>query len=244
MPTLPPPEVLARRIRQLAAGLGFTDLGFARRVPPADRAHLARWLALGRHGEMAYMARHGEKRVDPEALVPGTLSVISVRLDYLHAAARPMEELLADPERAAISRYALGRDYHKVLRGRLRALARAIAAEYGPFGYRVFVDSGPVLEKALAREAGLGWIGKHTNLIHPRGGSWFFLGELYTDLPLAPDRPPVPDRCGSCTRCLTACPTGAIVAPYQLDARLCISYLTIEHRGPIPESLRPRIGNR
>lgn len=235
---------IARRIRAHAADLGFADLGFARGVPPEDEAHLERWLELGRHGTMHYMARHGRKRSRPALLVPGTLTVISVRMDYLHRDAQPIEALLGDPKRAAISRYALGRDYHKVLRGRLLSLARRIAGEVGPFGHRVFVDSAPVLEKALAREAGLGWIGKHTNLIHPRAGSWFFLGEIYTDLDLPSDRPPEPDRCGTCTRCLAACPTGAILAPYQLDARRCISYLTIENRGPIPLELRPLLGNR
>ncbi len=235
---------LARRIRAHAHALGFSDLGFARGVPAEDEAHLERWLELGRHGEMAYMARHGRKRSRPSLLRPGTLTVICARMDYLHRDAQPIEALLAAPQRAAISRYALGRDYHKVVRRRLLALARRIAAEIGPFGHRVFVDSAPVLERALAREAGLGWIGKHTNLIHPRGGSWFFLGEIYTDLDLASDRNPEPDRCGTCTRCLSACPTGAIVAPYQLDARRCISYLTIENRGPIPLELRPMVGNR
>lgn len=244
MARIPDPAAFAHRIRQQAAALGFADLGFARGVRPEDEAHLERWLELGRHGSMAYMARHGQKRTRPALLFPGTLTVISVRMDYLHQDALPIEALLATPERAAISRYALGRDYHKVLRTRLLRLAQWIAGEIGPFGYRVFVDSAPVLERALAREAGLGWIGKHTNLIHPRAGSWFFLGEIYTDLDLPPDRAPEPNRCGTCTRCLAACPTGAIVAPYELDARRCISYLTIENRGPIPLALRPLIGNR
>lgn len=244
MSRIPDPPAFIRRLRAEAHALGFADLGFASGVPPEDEAHLERWLVLGRHGEMAYMARHGRKRTRPALLLPGTLTVISVRMDYLHRDALPIERLLADPTRAAISRYALGRDYHKVLRHRLLALARWMAAEIGPFGYRVFVDSAPVLEKALAREAGLGWIGKHTNLIHPRAGSWFFLGEIYTDLDLRSDREREPNRCGTCHRCVPACPTGAIIAPYELDARRCISYLTIEQRGPIPESLRPLIGNR
>jgi epoxyqueuosine reductase len=189
------------------------------------------------------MQRHGTARTRPATLVPGTLSVVSVRLDYWPARAAPAAAVLADPDLAYVSRYALGRDYHRLMRNRLQSLATRIAARIGPFGYRAFVDSAPVLEKALARNAGLGFIGKHTNLIDTDGGSWFFLGELYTDLPLAPDAP-ASAHCGSCTACLPACPTGAIVAPYQLDARLCISYLTIELKGAIPERLRTPMGNR
>jgi len=191
---------------------------------------------------MDWMQRHGTRRSRPGALVQGTASVISVRLDYLTDAA-DMAATLADPALAYVSRYALGRDYHKVLRQRLQRLAGRIESVAGPFGHRVFTDSAPVLEKPLARNAGLGWIGKHTNLINAGAGSWFFLGELYTDLPLPADAPGQ-DHCGTCSRCIEACPTGAIVAPYQLDARLCISYLTIEHAGPIPEALRPLLGNR
>lgn len=223
--------------------LGFQSVGITHIDLRDDEAALNRWLALGRHGEMDYMARHGEKRSRPDALVPGTLSVISARMDYLPADAAPMQETLDDPHLAYVSRYALGRDYHKVLRARLQSLADRIASVAGPFGHRVFTDSAPVLEKPLARNAGLGWIGKHTNLIDAKTGSWFFLGELYTDLPLAPDAPAT-GHCGTCSRCIPACPTGAIVAPYELDARLCISYLTIELHGPIPEPLRPLIGNR
>jgi epoxyqueuosine reductase len=174
--------------------------------------------------------------------VPGTVRIISARMSYWPGKARDAREALADQTSGYVARYALGRDYHKVLRGRLRKLADAVAARIGTFGYRVFVDSAPVLEKALARDAGLGWIGKHTNLLD-RDGSWFLLGELYTDLPLPPDAP-VMEHCGSCRACLDVCPTGAIVAPYELDARRCISYLTIELRGSIPEALRPAIGNR
>jgi epoxyqueuosine reductase len=192
---------------------------------------------------MDYMARHGLRRSRPDELVPGTVRVISARMDYLSEKARPSTELLSEPELALISRYALGRDYHKVLRKRLQQLAQRIADQTGPFGYRVFVDSAPVLEKALAEKAGLGWIGKHSNLLNRRAGSWFFLGEIYTDLPLPLDSP-AENHCGDCTRCIEACPTGAIVGPYRVDARRCISYLTIELRGPIPEELRPLLGNR
>jgi len=189
------------------------------------------------------MERHGLRRARPQELVPGTLRVISARMDYLPPNARPATEVLHDPTLGYVSRYALGRDYHKVLRRRLARLAERIEAEVAGTRYRVFVDSGPVLEKAFARNAGLGWIGKHTNLIHSRAGSWFFLGEILTDLPLPVDAPAT-NHCGSCRACIDVCPTGAIVAPYELDARLCISYLTIELRGPIPVELRRAIGNR
>jgi epoxyqueuosine reductase len=236
------PADLVERIRAWGAELGFQQVGIAGTELAPDAARLAAWLAAGYHGEMAWMARHGAKRTEPAALVPGTRSVISVRLDYLPET-MPMEAVLADPERAYVSRYALGRDYHKLMRNRLQHLADRIADAIGPFGHRVFTDSAPVLEKPLARNAGLGWIGKHTCLIHTRAGSWFFLGEIYTDLALPADAP-ARDHCGTCDRCLRACPTGAIVAPYRLDARRCISYLTIEHPGPIPEPLRPLLGNR
>jgi epoxyqueuosine reductase len=192
---------------------------------------------------MAWMARHGARRSRPVELVPGTVTVISVRMDYLPPAAVDPQAVLDDGELGYVSRYALGRDYHKLMRGRLQSLADRMQAEVGPFGYRAFTDSAPVLEKALARDAGLGWIGKHTNLLSRDAGSWFFLGELYTDLPLPVDAPPSA-HCGSCTACLDVCPTQAIVAPYELDARRCISYLTIEHPGAIPENLRPAFGNR
>ena len=192
---------------------------------------------------MTWMSRHGRKRSRPASLVPDTRSVISVRLDYLPESPAAAWRQLSVPTGAYLSRYALGRDYHRVLRRRLQRLADRIEQEAGPFGYRVFCDSAPVLEKPLARGAGLGWIGKHTNLINRRAGSFFFLGEIYTDLPLPIDNP-ASDHCGSCRACIDICPTGAIVAPYQLDARLCISYLTIEHAGPIPERLRPALGNR
>jgi epoxyqueuosine reductase len=240
---LPDLTALARGIRAWGQELGFGALGIARASLPEDEAWLKRWLALGRHGEMTWMARHGTRRSRPAELVPGTLTVIAARMDYLPAGSAPPEHVLADPALGYISRYALGRDYHKVLRARLQRLADRIGAAAGPFGYRVFTDSAPVLEKALARDAGLGWIGKHTNLLSRDAGSWFFLGEIYTDLPLPTNSAPT-EHCGSCTACIEACPTGAIVAPYELDARLCISYLTIEHPGAVPEPLRPAFGNR
>jgi epoxyqueuosine reductase len=231
------------RLVEHAAALGFQQLGVAGIDLAADESRLARWLAEGRHGGMTYMARHGRLRSRPAELVPGTVRVISVRMDCCAPDAAPATTVLADPALGYVARYALGRDYHRIVRSRLGKLARRLAAEIGPFGYRAFVDSAPVMEKPLARNAGLGWIGKHTNLINPRAGSLFVLGELYTDLPLPVDAPEA-DHCGSCTACLPACPTGAITAPYQLDARLCISYLTIEHHGPIPEVLRAPMGNR
>ena len=235
-------ERLAGEIKQLGRDLGFAKLGVAATTLDADERNLERWLALGRHGAMSYMQRHGRKRSRPADLVPGTVRVISARMSYLPEGARNAREALADPTTGYVARYALGRDYHKVLRRRLQRLADAIADRIGEFGYRVFVDSAPVLEKALAREAGLGWIGKHTNVLD-RDGSWFLLGELYTDLPLPADAP-VTEHCGTCRACIDVCPTQAIVAPYQLDARRCISYLTIELRGSIPEPLRAAIGNR
>jgi epoxyqueuosine reductase len=236
------PAELAERIREWGAALGFQSIGFSDIELAADEAHLNAWLDAGMHGEMDYMARHGTRRSRPAELVPGTLRVVSARMDYWPDAAGA-DAVLADPALGYISRYALGRDYHKLLRRRLQQLAERIEAEAGPFGYRVFTDSAPVLEKALAQKAGLGWIGKHSNLIDKRSGSWFFLGEIYTDLPLPTEAPPS-NHCGTCSRCIPACPTGAIVAPYRVDARRCISYLTIELHGPIPEPLRPAIGNR
>jgi epoxyqueuosine reductase len=235
-------ERLAGEIKQLGRDLGFSKLGVAETNLEADEARLERWLALGRQGSMSYMGRHGRKRTRPAELVPGTVRVLSARMSYWPDGVRDAREALADPTTGYVARYALGRDYHKVLRARLQRLADAIAERVGEFGYRVFVDSAPVLEKALARDAGLGWIGKHTNLLD-RDGSWFVLGELYTDLPLPPDAP-VTEHCGTCRACLDVCPTQAIVAPFELDARRCISYLTIELRGAIPEALRPAIGNR
>ena len=235
-------ERLAAEIKQLGRDLGFSKLGVAAASLDADEARLERWLAMGHHGTMSYMERHGRKRSRPADLVPGTVTIISARMSYWPATAHDARAALADPTTGYVARYALGRDYHKVLRRRLQRLADAISERVGEFGYRVFVDSAPVLEKALARNAGLGWIGKHTNLLD-RDGSWFLLGELYTDLPLPPDTP-VTEHCGSCRACIDVCPTQAIIAPYELDARKCISYLTIELRGSIPEQLRPAIGNR
>jgi len=234
---------LSARIRQWGRELGFQQVGITATQLDDDEAHLLNWLDAGRHGEMDYMARHGLKRSRPAELQAGTLRVISARMDYDPPQARDSWEVIEDANLGYISRYALGRDYHKVLRTRLQKLAERIAGEIGPFGYRAFVDSAPVLEKALARNAGLGWIGKHTNLINKQAGSWFFLGELYTDLPLPVDDA-AEDHCGTCTRCIEICPTQAIVGPQQLDARRCIAYLTIELRGSIPVELRPLIGNR
>lgn len=236
-------EDLAVQIKTWGRELGFQQVGITGTDLSEDETHLQRWLDAGRHGDMDYMARHGERRSRPDALRPGTVSVISARMDYLPVNARDAWSVIDDTELGFISRYALGRDYHKVLRRRLQQLAERIEAHIGDFGYRAFVDSAPVLEKALARNAGLGWIGKHTNLIHRRAGSWFFLGELYTDLPLPADAPAT-EHCGSCTACIDVCPTAAIVGPWELDARRCISYLTIEHRGPIPEVFRKAMGNR
>jgi epoxyqueuosine reductase len=232
---------LAADIKRWGRDLGFAEIGIAGIDLSAEEPHLRRWLQRQFQGDMHYMGRHGLKRCHPEHLVPGTLRVICGRMDYLPPEAEPAA---ADrPGPALIARYALGRDYHKLLRRRLQQLADRIGVRAGPFGYRAFVDSAPVLEKALARNAGLGWIGKNTLLLNREAGSYFFLGELFTDLPLPLDAAPQ-EHCGSCRACLSACPTGAIVAPYQLDARRCISYLTIESHGPIPEHLRPKIGNR
>jgi epoxyqueuosine reductase len=238
---------LATNIQQWGQELGFQKLGISDTRLDKAESHLLNWLQEGRHGCMDYMARHGTKRSRPAELEPGTVSVISARLDYLPPESADPEAILADPHKAYISRYALGRDYHKVLRNRMQKLATRIEQAIGQFGYRVFTDSAPVLEKALAEKAGLGWIGKHTNLLAEQTGSWFFLGEIYTDLPLPTSLPAnttASNHCGTCTACIDACPTRAIVAPYKIDARLCISYLTIELREAIPEELRPLIGNR
>jgi epoxyqueuosine reductase len=238
---------LKQELAALAAGRGFDALGVTDVALGTDAAHLERWLAQGRHGEMGYMAKHGTRRTRPDELIPGTVRVLSARMNYWPAqgrdGARDAAEALSDPDSGYVSRYALGRDYHKVLRHALQGLADEIVERVGPMGYRVFVDSGPVLEKALARNAGLGWIGKHTNLIARDAGSWFFIGEILTDLPLPVDAP-ASAHCGTCTACMPACPTGAITAPGQLDARRCISYLTIELSGSIPVELRRMLGNR
>jgi epoxyqueuosine reductase len=241
--TDPTHPAFAAELKGLALALGFDAVGIAGIDLPDDEARLLEWLAAGFHGELGYMERFGTRRARPAAIKPGTLRVISVRLDYWPGTAAPAATVLADPALGYVSRYALGRDYHRLMRNRLQQLADALTRRIGTFGYRVFVDTGPVLEKPLARNAGLGWIGKHTNLISSHAGSYFFLGELFTDLELPVD-PPAGAHCGSCTACLPACPTGAIVAPYRLDARRCISYLTIELKGSIPEELRAPIGNR
>ena len=239
----PTPEALKAALAARAEQLGFTGFGVSGVQLRADEQHLLRWLEAGLHGQMHYMQRHGTLRSRPAELLPGAVRVISVRLDYWPQEAQPAAAVLADPTAAYLSRYALGRDYHKVMRTALAHLAREFAERIGPFGYRVCVDSAPVLEKALARNAGLGWIGKHTNLIAREAGSWFFLGEILTDLPLPLDAP-ASAHCGSCSACISACPTAAILAPYRLDARRCISYLTIELDGAIPRELRAAMGNR
>ena len=233
---------LTDSVRRRGMELGFQQVAITGGDLGPDEAALLAWLDAGYHGELGYMARHGVRRARPAELVPGTIRIISVRMDYRRGGADP-DAILRTPELGYVSRYALGRDYHKAIRRRLQRLADHIESEVGAFGYRAFADSAPVMEKPLARNAGLGWIGKHTNLINKAAGSWFFLGELYTDLPLDVDAPAT-DHCGTCRACIDACPTGAIVAPYRLDARLCISYLTIELHGPIPVALRPLVGNR
>jgi epoxyqueuosine reductase len=237
-------EDLPIRIKTWARELGFADAGIAELTLTDDIAHLQKWLDEGFNGGMGFMQRNRALREHPAQLLPGTLSVISARLDYRpHAEAA--ERVLKNPGQAYISRYALGRDYHRLMRARLLKLGKRIELEIGPHGYRVFTDSAPALEKALARNAHLGWIGKNTLLLNRNAGSWFFLGEIYTDLLLPPDASPAPaNQCGRCNACIKICPTQAILGPYRLDARRCISYLTIEHHGSIPLELRPLIGNR
>jgi len=237
------PAALAADIKRWGMELGFARIGVANIDLPADEAHFLDWLRAGFNGEMHYMARHGSKRSRPAQLLPGTVSCVSARMDYWPAHAAESQAALGDGSVAYVSRYALGRDYHKLMRSRLQRLCDRIGERIGPFGYRAFADSAPVLEKALARNAGLGWIGKHTNLIDAQAGSYFFLGEIYLDLALPQDESGTA-HCGSCSACLPACPTGAIVAPYRLDARRCISYLTIELTGPIPPEFRRAMGNR
>ncbi|MEK6707228.1 MAG: tRNA epoxyqueuosine(34) reductase QueG [Pseudomonadota bacterium] len=243
----PPRDFVALTVAIKAWGkeLGFQDIRIADATADMSQAEagLLEWLNQGRHGEMDYMAKHGSRRTRPAELVPGTLRVISVRMNNTPPAAKDSWEVMQDGTRAFISRYALGRDYHKVLRARLQKLADKITAEVGPFNYRVFTDSAPVMEVEWAQKSGLGWRGKHTLLLSREAGSLFFLGEVYTDLPLPADSA-ADNHCGSCSKCIAICPTQAIIAPYRLDARRCISYLTIEHKGSIPETLRPLIGNR
>ena len=238
-----PLSQLRDKIEHWASELGFEQTGIADCDLSDAEPRLRDWLDQGWHGDMEFMAAHGTKRTRPPELVPGTRRVISLRMNYLPDDVVPAESVLDDPQRAYVARYAVGRDYHKVLRNRLEALAQKIRDEIGDFGYRVFTDSAPVMEVELATKAGLGWRGKHTLLLNREAGSWFFLGEIYTDLDLPVDQPQ-PEHCGDCRRCIDICPTQAIIAPYKLDARRCISYLTIEHKGSIPVELRPLIGNR
>jgi len=237
-----PVDELVSRIRQWGLDLGFQQVGIADCDLGEAESRLLQWLSRGWQGDMDYLSEHGTRRTRPAALVPGTLRVITVRMNYFPAEAADSWEVMQDGNLAYVARYAVGRDYHKVLRGRLQKLCERIAT-VTPFQYRVFTDSAPVMEVELATKSGLGWRGKHTLMLNREAGSWFFLGEIYTDLPLPVDAPQS-DHCGTCSRCIDICPTQAIVAPYQLDARRCISYLTIEHKGDIPEELRPLMGNR
>jgi len=234
---------LTAQVRALAIELGFSHMGISGVAIDHQQPRLQQWLARGYHGEMAFMARNGDLRLHPEQLHPGTLKVICVTLDYLPPGVETVR-VLQDPQRAYISRYSLGRDYHKTLRKRLVQFAQRIEQQWGGFNYRAFVDSAPVLEKPLAQQAGIGWQGKHSLLINRKAGSYFVLGELFTDLPLIEDAPYSEDHCRRCSACIDVCPTQAIPEPYVLDARRCISYLTIELKGSIPEPLRPLIGNR
>ena len=236
-------QKLLENIRGWAAELGFDHVGISDTQLEEHEAYLMNWLQAGLQGEMDYMQKHAAKRSRPAELLPGTLRIISVRMNYLPPRAKDPGQVLDDASLAYISRYALGRDYHKVMRKRLQKLADRIQAQVGAFGYRAFVDSAPVLEKALASKAGLGWVGKHTNLLCENAGSWFFLGELFTNLPL-PVSQTSASHCGRCQACMDSCPTQAIIAPYTLDARKCISYLTIEHKSAIPVKYRKLMGNR
>lgn len=234
---------LANKITEWGQELGFQQIGITDTDLSQYEERFLAWLANGFHGTMQYMEKHGAKRSRPAELIPGTIRIISARMDYLPPDTS-IHEVLRNPKKGYISRYALGRDYHRLLRKRLESLAIKISQCIGPFGYRAFCDSAPVLEKSIAEKAGLGWIGKHTNLINAKNGSWFFLGEIYTDLPLPISEPITKSHCGSCTACLDICPTRAIIAPYHLDARRCISYFTIESQDAIPLELRPLMGNR
>ncbi|MFZ1388939.1 MAG: tRNA epoxyqueuosine(34) reductase QueG [Thiolinea sp.] len=234
---------ISAKLPEWGAELGFDAIGVSSLDLSSAEQKLWDWLENGYHGDMDWMQRHGTKRSRPAELVEGTLSIISVRMNYWPEPSAPAEMVLNHPELAYISRYALGRDYHKVLRQRLERLAQRLQTEIGSLRYRVFVDSAPVLEKPIAVKAGLGWLGKHTNVINRHAGSYFFLGELYTDLPLT-ETGATTEHCGSCSACLAICPTQAIIQPYLLDANRCISYLTIEHAGSIPLEFRPLIGNR
>lgn len=234
---------LANKIKNWGLELGFQQVGITDTDLSTYEDRFLDWLQKGFHGEMDYMSKHGLKRSRPALLIPETIRIISVRMDYLPPDTS-LIEVLQNPNKGYVSRYALGRDYHRLMRHRLQTLTEKISAEISDPAHRVFCDSAPVLEKPIAEKAGLGWIGKHTNLINSKAGSWFFLGEIYTNIPLAIDTPITKSHCGSCTACIDVCPTQAIVAPYQVDARRCISYLTIELRGSIPIEFRKMIGNR
>jgi epoxyqueuosine reductase len=238
-------QQLKADIRRWATELGFQDLGVTDLDLSAHAPHVRGWLEQGFQGDMGYLTRNLAKRLEPDLLHPGTIRIISARMDYLKADSQPIE-VLNDSSLGYVSRYALGRDYHKTLRGRLAKLGRRVseAAEGLDHNFRAFTDSAPVLEKALGEKSGLGWIGKHTLLLNRDAGSWFFLGEIFTNLPLPVDAPSTDDHCGNCRACITVCPTDAIIGPRQLDARRCISYLTIEHKGSIPTELRSAMGNR
>ncbi|MET4692716.1 epoxyqueuosine reductase [Endozoicomonas sp. NE40] len=235
---------LAEQIRQWGRELGFQAIGISEgKVPEQDQQHFKEWLAMGFNGDLDYMERNQDLRFNPESLHPGMTRIISARMDYLPADTETVK-ILGEPEKAYVSRYALGRDYHKLIRKRLTQLGKMIEAAVGEHGYRAFVDSAPVMERPLAQQAGLGWMGKHSLIINRQAGSFFFLGELFTNLPLPVDEPYDKNHCGRCSSCMDKCPTGAIVEPYRIDARKCISYLTIENSGPIPVELRSKMGNR
>ena len=237
-------EDIVSRLETWSSDLGFQDIGIANLDLDSDIGYLESWLDKGYHGSMAYLEQNTVKRYDPKKLIPGTLSVISVRCDYLNVDLDDSIKALEKSDIAYVSRYALGRDYHKVLRSKLKKLANSLQDHIGSLGYRVFTDSAPVLERALARNSGLGWIGKNTNLISKKDGSMFFLGEIFTDIPLEPSKVAPKNHCGPCMECIDVCPTKAIIAPYQLDANRCISYLTIESKKSIPIEFRKAIGNR
>jgi len=234
---------LLTKIETWAEELGFSQLGISDIDLSEAEEHLKTWITKGFHGQMDFMHKHGSMRTHPEELVEDTVRIISLRFDYSNKSVIPYEEILKQPNKAAISRYALGRDYHKLIRKKLKQLSEKIKLEVENFSYRVFTDSAPVMEKAIAEKAGLGWIGKHSNVLNSKAGSYFFLGEIYTNIPLPVSKKST-FHCGTCTKCIDICPTQAIVAPFQVDARRCISYLTIEHKGPIPEEFHKAIGNR
>jgi len=243
-------HITQSKLTKWSVELGFQGLGVSNIDLEKEEQYLTKWLAKDFHGDMDWMERHGTKRTRPAELVPETLSIISVRMDYLPPETHDPIMVLNHPERAYVSRYALGRDYHKVMRSRLQKLVDKINSELKPLNsegaeikYRVFVDSAPVMEKPIAVKAGLGWMGKHTNILNQDAGSWFFLGEIYTNIPLSESQA-VTNHCGDCTACIDICPTQAIVKPYELDAKRCISYLTIEHKGVIAEEFRKPMANR